>query len=162
MAVRIKEHEEKKIKQAILEAAQHLVDNGLSDWKMKLNNKRTTLAETYHKDRSITYSKQFLLVATKEQLIGVTLHEATHAILGKGFGHGPEFVKKCIEISPNADYAKHATDVPIRKYILTCPTCGYSGSNNVGKERYCGRCWQRDGTASKFEVKENVLKVNVW
>lgn len=152
---------EEKLKAAVLRGAQLLIDNGLEDWKIKLNNKRTSLAETMHSTKTIFYSKPFLTVATQDQFDGVTLHEAAHALLGPGHGHNDTFIRKCIEISPTPDYAKRATDVPIRKFILTCPSCGYSGSHNMGGKRYCGLCFKK-GEKVIFEVKENVLKVEVW
>ena len=154
--------ENKKLEQAMLVIAQLMADNGLSKWTVKLNNKRASLAETWHSQKTITFSKYFILAADKSQVVGVTLHEVTHAILGAGHGHDKLFVEKCTEISPNADYAKYATSMPLRKYILTCPRCGQSGSNNKNEVRYCGKCFAKDESMVKFDIKENNLKVVLW
>lgn len=153
--------EEQKLRVAILRAAELLIENGLGDWKIKLNRKRLALAETYYADKTITFSKYFVKMADKEQLEGVTLHEATHALLGPGHGHGDKFVKKCTEISPNTDYAKATSKVPILKYILTCPECGISGGNNKASEVYCIKCWDNDKTV-KFNVEKNKIEVRMW
>lgn len=150
-----------KIDKTILRGAHLLVKNGLGDWTIGVNNKRAVLAETWHKEKKIAYSTHFLIIADKEQFDGITLHEATHALLGRGKGHGREFVRKCTEISPNATYARRSADVPIRKYILTCPECGYSGSNNQKKDACCAVCW-KEGKTIKFNIRENILKVTVW
>lgn len=155
----VEEKVEKKLRVAVLEAAKLLSDNGLGDWQLKLNNKRTSLAETDHTEKTIHYSKHFLVVADREQLTGVTLHEAAHALVGQGHGHNEVFVKKCKEISPNEDYAQRAVSIPLRKYILTCPKCGQTGSNNLNKPRYCGKCFNNNKEMVAFDIKENKLKV---
>lgn len=151
-----------KLQKAMLKSADILLENGLADWKLKLNNKRSALAETYYGSKTIMFSKHFVLVADEDQFIGVTLHEVTHALLGRGHGHNKQFKELCEKISPNADYARRSVDVPIRKYLLECPKCGYSGSTNVNKERYCGMCWKNDKEAVLFTRKENILEVKVW
>lgn len=154
--------EVEKLNTAVLKSANILVANGLGDWKIKLNNKRSTLAETHYRNNTIMYSRHFLLVADKDQFLGVTLHEVTHALLGKGHGHDREFKKLCTEISPNPDYAQRSVDVPIRKFLLECPKCGYKGSTNVAKDRYCGVCWKDRKETVIFDRKENLLKVKMW
>lgn len=152
---------ELKLQKAILRGAQLLVDNGLGDWKIKLNNKRTALAETWHKEKTIAYSQRFIMIADEDQFVGVTLHEATHALLGVGHGHDGVFARMCTKISPTDVYARRAVDIPLGKYILTCPECGYTGSSNLRKERFCGTCWKA-GKTIKFDIKDNELKVKEW
>lgn len=152
---------EEKLKMVLARSANLFLEHGLSDWKFKMNNGRSSLAETFHSDKTISFSKSFLLVSNKEQFEGVAHHEIAHALLGPGFGHGDEFIAKCIEISPNADYAKISTNVPIRRYILTCPSCGLTGCHNQKKEYYCGKCEQK-GEMVKFEIKINKIEVRAW
>lgn len=151
---------ETKLKASVLLGAQLLVDNGLGDWKIKINNRRTSLAQTWHFEKIISYSKWFLVVANKEQLEGVTLHEAAHAFLGPGEGHNSKFVRLCTKISPNALYARRSADIRIGRYIATCPECGYGGSCNNLKTKYCSFCF-KEGKNIQFEMKENVAKVTV-
>lgn len=153
--------EEEKLRIAVKRSAELLVANGLGDWKLKLNNKRSALAETWHSDKSITISKHFIIISDEEQLEGVVYHEIAHALLGPGYGHGKEFVSMCTKISPNQKYARRGVDVPIRKFIMTCPECGYSGTLNVNKELYCGVC-AKENKMIKFEVTENKLEVKEW
>lgn len=150
-----------KFKMVLERSADLFLENGLSDWKFKMNNSRSNLAETFHSDKTISFSKSFLLVADKEQFEGVTLHEIAHALLGPGFGHGDEFIAKCTEISPNADYAKISTNVPIRRYILTCPSCGISGCHNRKRDYYCVPC-EQNGEMVKFDIKVNKIEVEMW
>ncbi len=152
---------EQKLRTAILRSAELLADNSLGHWKIKINNRRAVLAQTSHKEKTISYSKRFLLIADKEQLEGVTLHEATHALLGRGFGHGKEFVDLCSKISPTTTYARSSANVSIRKYLLTCPSCGQTGSTDREKARYCGICFKKGDTV-RFTIQENNIKVALW
>lgn len=154
---------EKKFTLAAKLIADLMIENGLSDWTIKTNSKRTALAETYHNRKEIRFSKYFLMIANKDQLTGVTLHEVTHAVLGKGYGHGEVFEKKCKEISPNGDYSKRAvSDVSIHRYIITCPECGQSGGENQVRERYCGKCFNKNKSKVAFVSKENKMEVVLW
>jgi ribosomal protein S27AE len=152
---------EKKLKLAILKGAELLKEQGLGDWKIKLNRKRAVVAQTDHPSKTIFFSKYFVMVADKEQFVGVTLHEATHALLGRGKGPGREFVELCTKISPNDKYAKRGVSLSIRKYLLTCPECGQMGSMSTMADRYCGQC-SMEGGIVKFDVSLNQLKVRMW
>ena len=153
--------EEKKLHQAILRGAQLMIDNGLGDWTLKLQNKRSALADCDRTRKTIRYSKHFIRVATPDQFDGVTFHEITHALLPKGTHHGPEFVKKCIEISPNADYAKRSVNVNLWKFDITCPECGTKGGSNKKKLSLCRVCHE-NGKTSHFVYKEALPIVTVW
>lgn len=150
-----------KLELAVLRACQLLTENGLGHWKLKLGNKTNTLANTHHKDKTIVFSKKFIYVATKEQFDGVTLHEASHAIIGPGKGHGEEFIRKCREISPNDDYITEKTSLRLARYILTCPACGYSGQTHTKLEGYCGKCDEKN-KISKFKIEKNSIRVTAW
>ena len=154
---------EKKFTQAAKLIADLMIENGLSDWTIKTNAKRSALAETYYTRKEIQFSKFFLMVADKDHVTGVALHEIAHALVGVGHGHGKVFQDKCKEISPNADYAQRSVSiVSLRRFLLTCPSCGQSGSHNSSLVRYCGKCFAKDQSKVKFEVKPNVLEVKVW
>lgn len=156
--------EKTKLEVAMLKAIELMQANGLGSWKIDINNKRSSLAETYYRTQTIMFSKHFVLVSSQEQFVGVTYHEIAHAILGKGHGHDKEFKDLCAKISPNADYAQRSVDIgnPIRKFILECPDCGYSGSTNSKKTRYCANCWKEKKEMVAFVKKENELKVKMW
>lgn len=150
-----------KIEMAKSVAEKLLAKHGLEDWSIKTNKKRAVLAETWHNTKLISISKYFIRVAEKEEFEGVFLHEIAHALLGPGYGHGREFVDKCKSISSSADYASYGVSIPIRKYLLSCPECGQTGSNNRAEDRYCARCFEK-GDIVKFNVKENELTLKPW
>lgn len=157
------EVKEKKYQDAILRGAELMIENGLGDWKIKLQKKRTVLADCNYATRTIRYSEHFITVATKEQFEGVTLHEIAHALVGRGHGHDAAWKKQCVAISPDAVYAKSKADVPIPKYKLTCPSCKYEGgANRITRKRYCGRCFNRKREMVEFNVAPNILQVFAW
>lgn len=150
-----------KLIQALSYATEILKTQNLSDWAVKINNKTTTLAETWHQEKIITFSKKFILMADKDQFKGVTLHEASHAITGCGHGHDCVFRRTYARTNNDVYYANKAIDMPIRKYKYTCPVCGYSGSDNKKAARYCSFCW-KNSILSEMEVVKNDIKVLAW
>lgn len=155
--------EEKKMRQAVLKGAQLLIDNGLKDWKINFQGSRKALATCYAWQKTIKFSRHFVLVATEEQFEGVTLHEVAHAIVGPGHKHDQVFKRKCIEISPTADYAKARvnTGIDIVKYALDCPECGAKSKANKNRHWICSKC-KSDGKEVKFLISERKLAVNLW
>lgn len=153
---------EEKLKSAILHGYNLLSSNGLDEWSIKTNNKTSSLAETWHDEKTIFFSKKFIIVSDKEQFEGIALHEITHALLGPGYGHGNEFVDMCTKISHDNKYACRSIDIPLKKYILTCPKCGYTGNiNTIQYDRYCSKCFDNEEIV-KLVPKRNVIEVKVW
>lgn len=150
-----------KIEQSLARGKDMLFEHGLHGWVVTTNRKRSCIAETYHSNRVISYSKYFLLQASEEQFVGITLHEIAHAILGPGVGHGDKFTDLCTRISPTPVYACEAVDIPIRRYIMSCPSCGYSGNHNENKTLYCAKCFG-NGDMVEFDVRENKLELVTW
>lgn len=154
--------EEKKLRQALVRGAELMMENGLGDWKVSLQNKRTALADCNKRAKTIRYSKHFLRVAEKEQFEGVTLHEIAHALVPAHVGHGAEFVEKCIEISPNADYAKRSVKIFVFKYTMTCPECGVTGGVNRKRTGTCARCLRDRNKEVDFVLTENKPTIKLW
>lgn len=150
---------EQKLQSCLMIGNELLIKNGLNDWKLKINRKRSAIAQTAHDQKTIYYSKYFLMITDKSQLEGITLHEIAHALLGYGYGHSSKFIKLCKKISPTSLYARSSINIPIRKYIATCPICGYSGSyNRNDKALYCAKCCKK-GIIAKFIFTKNDTKV---
>lgn len=156
-------NKEKKFEQALLVGAELMVEHGLGDWKIGAHNKRRVLADCVSRKKTIRYSRHFLTITSKEDFIGVTLHEIAHALVGAGHGHNSVFKKKVREISPNDNYSGANVSKPIltHKYDLVCPECGVTTRSNVNKKYFCSKCT----TAEKkvpFTMTENTLQVVVW
>lgn len=152
---------EDKLDQALARATELMGSNNLEGWRINFDTRRAVIAEVFHREKVLSYSKYFVAIADKEQFDGVTLHEITHALLGPGMGHDKEFVELCTKISPNDHYARLCVDIPLRKYILSCPECGYSGSHQSDEPKNCVQCWNNNKIV-KFNVRKNELKVQPW
>lgn len=149
---------EQKLRTAVLRGSELLNDKGLYDWDIKINKSRSSLAQTNHFEKTIYYSRYFLIAANKEQLDGITLHEVAHALLGPGKGHGVEFVKLCARLGLETLYACRRANIQIGIYKAECKCCGYSGSCNDKKDKYCDFCYEK-GIISKFVLSKNEINL---
>lgn len=132
--------------------------HGFDDWDLEVNRTRRTMATTWYGLKKITFSKYFLINATREEIEGIALHEIAHAIVGPGYDHGPFWQDICKMISPTNEYAKSHIKQSINKYNLTCPHCGAKGQLNKKSNRYCAECFSR-GEITKMDISENILEV---
>ncbi len=76
-----------------------------------------------------------------EDLRGILVHEAVHvglAVLGRPFGHGPEFRRACTE----AGGLLHSRWLPGRVYRYRCPVCRrfHERRRRVADSRWCAEC----------------------
>lgn len=150
-----------KLEAVTSRAKELLNEHELDGWGVTFNYSRDTVAVASHKNKTISYSKYFVVSAGKEEFDGVTLHEITHALLGPGKGHNYEFRKLCRKISRTDKYARASIPTHIRKYTLTCDTCGYSGTHNKKIQVYCKRCFSQ-GIISKLRIEPNNTKLVRW
>lgn len=150
-----------KEKAAISIAESMLKTNGLTDWSVGVNARRNTLAETWHEEKKIMFSKYFIALATKEQFTGVSLHEIAHALLGPGFGHGDEFVETCMNMGLHPEYTSGDVKVSINRYRFTCPSCGFTGTHNAGCDKACVRCSVDGATVVMIKTKNTII-VKEW
>lgn len=148
----------KKIDQA-QELGQKILDEHNVSHKLKFNNTRNTVGTTNHDTKVITLSRFFVKLATVEDFKGVLLHEITHALLGPGHGHGPEFMAKCREIGGFDVISK---SYHIHTYRGSCSECGQTGTTNVRKRNVlCGLCSAND-KFNIIELTKNEIKETVW
>lgn len=149
---------EDKLRAAILLGAELMVERGLSDWKLDIVNKRTTLGETYYRTKTIELSQRFILVSTKDEFRKTMLHEIAHALIGPGYAHGPVFVEKCLAIGGNPE---SSGDITIRSYIYRCENCGTAGGHNKVIDAYCKKCFDK-GIYAKLIGEKNRIEVRSW
>lgn len=152
---------EQKIKEATDRAGQLLLEHGLYDWRVAFNRKTTSVAEVWHPEKVMFFSKRFIAVATREEFEGVAIHEIAHALLGHGKGHGEEFVELCLSMTLDEKYARGCVAAPVHDFKATCPRCKYSGYTNKKKDLYCVSCFN-EGVQIKFERERNSLDVKAW
>lgn len=146
-----------------IERAKELTEDYGLDFDIKVNRKRTSLAETHHDTQTIFLSKYFITVADEDQFDGVVLHEVAHALIGPGFGHGAEFQEICGLISPTDEFvAPHTDKLPIRSYKYECENCDYFGFHNAKKDNLgCVFC-DRIDIQSRLVPGKNNLELKEW
>lgn len=76
-----------------------------------------------------------------DDLAGILVHEAVHvglAVLGRPFGHGPEFRRACTA----AGGLLHSRWLPGRVYRYRCPVCRqiHERRRRVSDSRWCASC----------------------
>lgn len=159
--VRISKNEPKQL-QAMLLAAQMLVDNDLGDWQLDIKPVTSYHGQTDFKLHKITFAKNFITVCTKEQFIHVVYHEMAHAKLGPGHGHGRKFKAMCWTLSKDLAVGWHSLLANTKKYLTHCAKCGTTASaNNKITRRWCGPCMKK-GVRSVLTFTPNPLEEEKW
>lgn len=153
---------ETKERQALVLAAQLLVDNGLGDWHLGIKEVTSYHAQTTHRARLITLNSRAIRKATKEQFTGILYHEIAHALVGPGNGHGRPFKSKVWELTGSLEYAGYATRINIRKFLTTCENCGINSSTNKKGIRYCRPCFMNYRKTVVLQTIVNPLEIVVW
>lgn len=154
---------ERKYAQALLRATDIMIAHGLGDWGVGYHRKLRSLADCSDTHRRIRYNKTFLAIATEEQLVGVTLHEVAHALVGARHHHDRVWSEKVIEIGGDRSFAKSKYDglvFPYR-YKLTCPECGTITHSNHKRGYICSLC-KDNGKEVSFLFSENIPDVVLW
>jgi len=145
-----------------LEYARILLDSvGLSDWSIGVKRSYRVAATMNHDTKNITYNDRYITVASKEDIRKATMHEATHALLGKGSGHEEGFINKYNELYPGDEFNGRCVDFPLHKYKTYCSTCMSMATCNSKKDNWCMNC-AINGVESKLNISVNKLELKEW
>lgn len=134
------------------------------DWKFKFNVGRRLLGKCDYVKKTISLSKHFALVATKEQIIEITLHEISHCAIGRGHGHSEIWKKKAIELGAKpvrcASY-ESCKNIPA-KFTGKCPTCfrtfqAFRRLKNMDKRICSKQACKAAGRYVVWEAYKNVI-----
>ena len=147
-----------KIDLSISIASKLIVEHGLLDWTIRLNDSRKFPAQTDHSKKIIYFSRRFLLVTNIKELEGVTLHEIAHALLGAGNGHNSKFIRLCDDIGLTEPYNTPQCNIIISLYKTFCDRCGTKGSSNTRDRTYCAVCFN-ESKIIQLNVTRNTIKV---
>ena len=146
-----------------LEYARVLLDSvGLSEWSVGVNKSASTVGIMDHDKKTIEVSDRYITIATKEDFRKVVMHEATHALLGKGKGHNEEFAKLCTRLYPKEPFSGYCITAPIQRYLIACSNCGHSIYSNKKDEGCCIPCAMNGNGVYKLENTINKLEVTEW
>ena len=146
-----------------LEYARVLLDTvGLSSWSVGVNKSASIVGIMNHDKKTIEFSDRYIAIATREDFRKAVMHEATHALLGKGNGHNEEFAKLCTKLHPEEPFSGYCITAPIQRYLIACSNCGYSIYSNKKDEGCCSLCAMNGNGVYKLENTINKLEVTEW
>lgn len=138
--------------------ARQLLDSvGLSSWSVGTNKSRSVIAIMNHDEKTIEYSDRYIRISNPSDFRRVTMHEATHALLGKGKGHGPEFAELCTRLYPDKPFSGACISAPIQTYRISCPNCNHVIYSNKKDTGFCMLCASRGSGVYKLDNTINKL-----
>lgn len=154
-------NKQEKIEHALDFARVLLYSVGLVNWSVDTKRSFRVGATMNHDTKTITFNDRYIMLATEEDFRKATMHEAAHALVGRGKAHGEEFIKKYSELYPGDPYDGRCIDFPIHKYKTYCNECKCIATSNSKKDSWCINC-AMNGVESKLDVSVNKLQVKEW
>ena len=155
-------NKQEKIEYALDYARVLLYSVGLISWSVGTNKSCSTVAIMDHDKKTISYSDRFITISDKDDFRRATMHEATHALLGYGKGHGKEFAELCTRLYPDEPFSGSCVDAPIQRYRIACPNCLHFALANKKDEGYCSFCAEKGLGLFRLHNSPNTLDVTVW
>ena len=125
-------------------ALQALKEHGLTQrpsWTFKWDHAVRRFGSCNFVKRCITVSKPLAALNSFAEAEDVILHEVAHALVGRGYGHGPRWVAQARAIGCNGQRCYDSSVArPTAKFIATCPACGKRFERNRRRRTACGPC----------------------
>jgi predicted SprT family Zn-dependent metalloprotease len=119
---------------------------GLHDWSFRLNRRKTEMGVCLFGPKVIQLSVHFLKLNGSEAVRDTLLHEIAHALVGPGYGHGPVWKRKCLEIGARPERLCYEANMPTGSWQARCAGCGMLHHRHRRPKhmkgwycRYCGR-----------------------
>lgn len=97
------------------------IEHGLADtgWTFKFSRTTRALGITYYTKKRIDISGATLPYMTVDEVEDTMRHEVAHAILGPGYGHGPEWKNMARRLGANPRASAKNVRIP-PKWTFTC------------------------------------------
>lgn len=146
-----------------------LNDFGLTEqgWRFQFNTNAHRVGVCKHSTKTIEYSKHFLTKTPSGEIEDTLRHEIAHALVGPGYGHGPEW--QVMAIKCGAEPTRCTTlskSTKQHNYIIKCSSCGgllakrHRVKRHILNNHYhTSRCCNAPLEAYKVNLKENPNKV---
>jgi SprT protein len=108
-----------------LEAKRILQETGLADrgWYFVWDNARERGGQCRFRLKQISMSRYLVPMWSDDEVVNTLWHEAAHALVGPGAGHGPVWRAKMRELGRDPLRCHDNQTVPGR-YVAMCDTCG--------------------------------------
>lgn len=114
-------------REAATEARKELDALGLQDWRLVFDSRPTRrLGQTRFTEREIGLSTKFVTLNEWPEVRLTVRHEAAHAIVGPGYGHGPIWKRKARELGVPTASKRRAENLvlPAAAWNVVCPQHG--------------------------------------
>ena len=115
-----------------------------SGWMFEFDNAKRRFGCCNYRTKTISLSRELVLLNNEERVKNTILHEIAHAIVGRGHGHNGAWKRVALEIGcdGNRCYSSENTTIVQGKYKATCPKCNHvHHKHRKPKNRQsCGKC----------------------
>lgn len=142
---------------------QKMDENGLQDWKIKIETAYSRAGVCFHFEKEIRLSEQYIKVCPEIEILDTILHEIAHAVLPTGHGHDETWRNKCLEIGARPKSCLPDEFKVENKWVAICPTCGarFGRQKRVrrGQIKWCRKCHKKypnDLTKSRLIYQPNI------
>jgi len=139
---------------ALKHARAELDSLGLNDWSLVIDARPTRrLGQTRFNASTIGLSAKFVALNAWDEIRVTVRHEAAHALVGAGYGHGPVWKAKARELGVPTSYKRQSENLVLPRQALDviCPIHGVIGSR--ARRPSAGRRYKHNacGQAVTFE-----------
>ena len=110
---------------AINLASKLMQAHGLVGWQIKLDHARRRAGQCDYANKTISFSRLYILHADAEHIRDTILHEIAHAIVGPHHGHDAVWQQKAREIGCSATRC-HNLSFARAKWVMSCPNGCFS------------------------------------
>jgi len=128
--------------EAIRIARQKLDENGLQDWKVRIEKAYSRAGVCFHYEKEIRLSEQYIGMMPEVEVLDTILHEIAHALLPAGHGHDMLWRATCIKLGCRPKRCLPDTFKLEKKWVAICPTCK-TRFGRMKKIRTSAICWCR-------------------
>lgn len=144
-------------------AAARLAELGLTaqGWTFRFNRKNTQFGLCKQHCKVLEFSAPLIACNPEAMFVDTLNHEAAHALVGCGHGHGPVWQAKAVELgaSPRSKVPRGAANFPFR-FKAVCRACGNTfGMFRRPRTSYRCRC---GGEGCHLEYQQVVDIVVAW
>jgi predicted SprT family Zn-dependent metalloprotease len=119
-------------------------DFGLYYWKFKFDNAKIRFGLCDEFTKTISLSKELVLINDEEAVEQVILHEIAHALVGTIHKHNNIFQQKAREIGCEfiSRYCSEYIALVHRNVVANCPKCGYffKRYRKPKSKKCCSKC----------------------
>lgn len=140
-------------------ALTHMHKHGLiiQGWDFKFDNAKSRLGLCSHRRRTISISRNFVLLNDEPLINDTILHEIAHAIVGSDHGHDRVWKTMAKKIGSRGTRCKDAGEVNSvkGKYAVICEKCGEIGRRHRWSRTFNVRVYRHNGCGGRVTIQKS-------